>query len=73
MIVNWAERLSAVSGEMLLLAPSEKLKRQIGIFGSLDHMLVAKSTDPTTAKRLIPSPEEPQASESLELDESPGF
>lgn len=73
MIVDWGERLRAGSGEMLLIAPSEKLKRQIGIFGSMDQLVVARLRDLTVEKRADSDSGATPASGSPELDENPGF
>ena len=66
MMAKWADMLKAQGGHLMLIAPTEKIKRQIGIFASLENMVVTKSPE-------LPLPEEPQVSESPELDESPGF
>ena len=71
-IVDWAERLRRQGGDMLLIAPSEKLKRQIGIFGSLDRIIMARSTDLADAKPSVRDEKAPADPESPALDETPG-
>ena len=44
LIAFWATQLQSNGGKLVLLGATEKLKRQIGIFGSLDHLMVKKST-----------------------------
>jgi anti-anti-sigma factor len=61
----WADRLKSEKGRLMLVGPSEKIKRQIKIFGSLDLTMVVRSVQQLTKEEL--------ASESPALDESPGF
>lgn len=73
MIVQWAERLKEMGGEMLLIGPSEKLRRQIVIFGSMDQMQVAKSMDLAVEKPSSRPSEAPSAGESPAPDGIPDF
>lgn len=74
MIVAWAGRLRSQGGRMMLIAPSEKLKRQIFIYGSLDHLIVTKAQDSVSedgASELTPVNDQtptPPTDESPELD-----
>lgn len=43
LIAYWADRMQEQGGKLILLGVTEKLKRQIGIFGCLDHLIVKKS------------------------------
>ncbi len=43
LIAFWAEELEAKGGRLVLQGATEKLKRQIGIYGSLKHLMVKKS------------------------------
>lgn len=43
LIAYWADRMQSQGGKLVLLGVTEKLKRQIGIYGSLDHLIVKKS------------------------------
>lgn len=65
MLARWADMLKEKGGHFMLIGPSEKLKRQIGIYASLENMMVIKAQE-------LPK-EEPRAGGSPELDESPGF
>ena len=65
MLAKWADMLKARGGHLMLIGPSEKLKRQIGIYASLENMLVMKASE-------LPKEAE-QASGSPALDENPGF
>src|SRR5438270_10065669 len=44
LIAYWAEQIESNGGRLILLGPTEKLKRQIGIYGSLKHLMVKKSS-----------------------------
>jgi anti-anti-sigma factor len=63
LLVGWADQLQALGGRLMLVAPSEKLRRQIAIFGSLDRMIVMKPWELPKAKPTAESPA---------LDASPG-
>jgi anti-anti-sigma regulatory factor len=67
MLAKWADMLKERGGLLMLIGPSEKLKRQIGIYASLENMLVMKATELPLAEEDAP------VSESPALDESPGF
>lgn len=71
LIVTWANQLRNQGGKMMLIAPSEKLKRQIFIYGSLDHLIVTKSQELAAAP--IPQPKIPEImiSEDRPAFESP--
>lgn len=68
LIVAWATELNKQGGQMMLIAPSEKLKRQIFIYGSLDHLIVTKVQESAGDR-----PATPPISESPVLDGNPDF
>lgn len=64
LIAFWAEQMRAQGGRLVLLGPTEKLKRQIGIYGSLEQLMVKKS---------VMAPEERPTVGLPVHDEMPGF
>ena len=44
LIAFWASQLQLDGRRLILLGATEKLKRQIGIFGSLDHLTIKKTS-----------------------------
>ena len=43
LIAFWAEELQSKGARLVLMGTTEKLKRQIAIYGSLEHLMVKKS------------------------------
>lgn len=61
----WADKLIALGGQCALIGLSEKLRRQMLIFSSLDRVILAKSPEHLS--------KDPSADGSPVLDGSPGF
>ena len=67
-LADVAKRLQTDGGQFALLSPSEKLKRQINIFASLDEMKLFRTRRDLERAGGQPVPFEKQAPETPDMD-----